>query len=770
MKVLIHIQALLFSSQALFIFLLLCPSVVRGQINIDTSTYTPQQLVQDVLIGQGVTASNISYTGTNESIAYFSNGGTTNLGLDSGLVICNGDVNLIPVQGTNIPNAGANLGLPGHPLLESLIPGFTTYDAVYITFDFIPVSDTIRFRYVFGSEEYPEFVNSSFNDVFGFFITGGIDPNTGTLYNNENIALIPGTNIPVAIDNVNNGSTNTGPCVNCQYYINNDNGMTIEYDGLTTVLEAWARVIPCTQYSIFIGIADAGDAIYDSGVFLEAYSFTSDPILIERSYTNTAVDTLAIENCNDVTVTFRLPQPIGSNTSIPLTYTGTAQAGVDYDPLPSSIIIPAGSDSASITISAIPGGITGTKTLNIIYPVNCKADTVSVTLRQQDPLTTTTTPDTTLCTGAATLNVQGQDGAPPYTYNWNTGDTTSVIGINPATHTTYTVTTTDLCGQTSEDTIQVSVSTPVISPLNDSICAGDTAFLSAHLPGAQSYLWETGDTTATLAVSPPSTTGYTVTVTDTLGCPGTDTVYAVVHPNPNLTTSPDTTICEGGTATLQAHGAQLYEWSNGNTGQTINVLPTSDQFYQVVGTSHYGCKDTAEINVYINTYPSPSILADRDTICRGESIQLTAQGGDHFQWSHGETGPNTTVSPDETKQYTVTASNILNGTYCSADATITLAVVRCNTYFVPNAFNPTGSGYNDTFGPVGQFKNIEYYQFHIFDRWGNLVFQTGDYDEKWDGTGRGNEPLPPGTYVYKIKITEGSFEPITLQGTVILMR
>ncbi len=770
MKALLKIKGFRFSFRALFFFLLLCPSILIGQINIDTSTYTPQQLVQDVLIGQGVTATNVSYTGTNESIAYFSNGGTTNLGLDSGLVICNGDVNLIPVQGANIPNAGANLGLPGHPLLESLIPGFTTYDAVYITFDFVPVSDTIRFRYVFGSEEYPEFVNSSFNDVFGFFITSGIDPNTGTLYNDENIALIPGTNIPVAIDNVNNGTTNTGPCVNCQYYIDNDNGMTIEYDGLTTVLEAWARVIPCTQYSIFIGIADAGDAMYDSGVFLEAYSFTSDPIMIERSYTNAAVDTVAIENCNDVTVTFRLPQPVANSTTIPLSFTGTAQAGVDYNPLPSSVIIPAGDDSASITVSAVPGGITGSKELNIIYPVNCQSDTISVTLREQSALNTVTTPDTTLCTGAASLYAQGQSGAPPYAYSWNTGDTTSVININPTTHTTYTVITTDLCNQTSEDTIQVSVSTPVITPLNDSICAGDTAFLAAHLPGAQNYLWETGDTTPVLPVSPPVTTGYAVTVTDTLGCPGTDTVFAVVHPNPNLTTSPDTTICDGGTATLRAQGAQTYQWSNGNTGQSINVMPAADQTYQVVGVSPHACRDTAEINVYINSYPSPSITADTDTICRGESIQLTAHDGDQFLWSNGQTGPTTMVSPDKTKQYSVTASNILNGTYCSTDASINLSVIRCNTYFVPNAFNPDGSGYNDTFGPVGQFKNIEDYQFSVFDRWGNLVFHTSDYDSRWDGTGRNNTPLPAGTYVYKIIVTEGSFQPITLQGTVTLLR
>jgi len=135
-----------------------------------------------------------------------------------------------------------------------------------LEFDFIPSSDSVEFRYVFASEEYPEFVNASFNDVFGFFISGQ-NP-TGGAYSNLNIARIPGTNLPISIDNVNSTS-------HSQFYINNSGNSRIVFDGMTFVLTAKALVVPCQTYHIKIAIGDVMDGIYDSGVFLEASSFTS---------------------------------------------------------------------------------------------------------------------------------------------------------------------------------------------------------------------------------------------------------------------------------------------------------------------------------------------------------------------------------------------------------------------------------------------------------------------------------------------------------------
>ena len=132
--------------------------------------------------------------------------------------------------------------------------------------------------YVFGSEEYNEYVGSAFNDIFGFFVNGP-KPDGGS-YVFENIALVPGTEVPIAINNVNlgwamAGSPPPGPGVNGEYFVDNTSGLTIQYDGFTTVLEAKVAVIPGETYHFKLAIADAGDGIYDSGVLLESGSFKS---------------------------------------------------------------------------------------------------------------------------------------------------------------------------------------------------------------------------------------------------------------------------------------------------------------------------------------------------------------------------------------------------------------------------------------------------------------------------------------------------------------
>lgn len=117
-----------------------------------------------------------------------------------------------------------------------------------------------------------------FNDVYGFFVNGP-QPDTGN-YVDFNIALIPGTDVPIVINSVNNGNAScgtvpTGPCTNCEYYADNTNGLTIGYDGFTVPIEMQIIVVPDETYHFKIAVADAGDGIYDSGVFIEGQSFKS---------------------------------------------------------------------------------------------------------------------------------------------------------------------------------------------------------------------------------------------------------------------------------------------------------------------------------------------------------------------------------------------------------------------------------------------------------------------------------------------------------------
>ena len=237
---------------------------LRAQIIIINNA-TPTQLVNNFILS-GVTASNVLYTGGANTLGSFANGNTTNIGLPDGIIMTTGILSNIgnPVTdfATSVNGGGSDTSL------SNILPGYALNDASILEFDLIPVGNVLEFNYVFASEEYPEYVGSSFNDVFGFFINGP-DPQGGN-YTDRNIAIIPGTTLPVAIDNVN-ASTNTS------YFIDNQavNGQTIVFDGFTTPLLAQVYVTPLSTYHLKMAIADAGDASYDSGIFLKAQSMKS---------------------------------------------------------------------------------------------------------------------------------------------------------------------------------------------------------------------------------------------------------------------------------------------------------------------------------------------------------------------------------------------------------------------------------------------------------------------------------------------------------------
>ena len=262
---------------------------------------TPQQLVQNYLVGSGVTISNATYNGssaiiTSDQVGTFETAGsaTTELDLTGGILMTSGKANLA-IGPNNKGNAGANTNGTGDPDLNT-ISGTTTFDKAVIEFDFVPQFDTVRFRYVFGSEEFMEFCNS-INDAFGFFISGpGI---MGTFSNNsKNIAIMPGsTNMYVTINNI---------CGNAMTRWDNTGGLNYQYDDLTHVFTAWSIVQPCSTYHIKLAIADAVDHILDSGVFLEENSFSSPGITMNTTTNVPVLGNRALEGCNDVAVNFYL--------------------------------------------------------------------------------------------------------------------------------------------------------------------------------------------------------------------------------------------------------------------------------------------------------------------------------------------------------------------------------------------------------------------------------------------------------------------------------
>lgn len=233
---------------------------------VSITTSTNGNALASSLVGSGITISNVSLIGANNQQGFFT-GGAASIGISSGIILTSGNATLAPGPNTNDGSTGVT-GTGSDADLAGLIPGFSTNDKNVLEFDFTTTTGNLFFSYVFGSEEYNEFVNSSFNDVFGFFVDG------------NNIALIPGTTTPVAINNLNCGNPFSGVGPNCGLFNNNDptNGIptafNVEYDGFTDVFVASVLGLSAGTHHLKLAIADAGDTILDSAVFLQEGSFS----------------------------------------------------------------------------------------------------------------------------------------------------------------------------------------------------------------------------------------------------------------------------------------------------------------------------------------------------------------------------------------------------------------------------------------------------------------------------------------------------------------
>lgn len=258
-------------------------------------------------------------------------------------------------------------------------------------------------------------------------------------------------------------------------------------------------------------------------------------------------------------------------------------------------------------------------------------------------------PDVTICEGdSTTLTASGGTS-----YLWSTGATTASITVNPTSTTTYTVTVSDGSTSDNDDVIVTVNALPTANAgIDKTICEGDSVTLTAT--GGTSYLWNTGATTASILVSPESTTTYTVTVTQN-GCTADDDVVVTVNSLPTANAGADVTIEEGNSTTLTASGGGTYLWNTGETTESITVSPTVTTTYTVTVTQN-GCSANDDVIVTVNT-PVVANAGPDVTICDGDSTTLTASGGSSYLWNTGATTASITVSPTSTTTYTVTVSD-----------------------------------------------------------------------------------------------------------------
>ncbi len=360
-----------------------------------------------------------------------------------------------------------------------------------------------------------------------------------------------------------------------------------------------------------------------------------------------------------------------------------------------------GGTNASLTVS--PASTT-TYIVTVYSPNGCSAsDDVVVTVNPKPPANAG--PDQALCLGASvTLSATG---GITYTWNLNPFQPSSQITVSPQQTTTYTVTVIDANGCTASDDVVVSVYTtpPVNAGKDTTTCNGNAVLLTAT--GGNNYLWNTGQTTASISVTPLVNTTYTVTVSDANGCSGTDDVAVNVNPNPSITVSPHSAvICSGDSLIISASGAINYSWSppSGLSNTTIaNPVssPLNNTVYIVTGENQYGCTATASINITIEPYPILSVSPASALICSGQSINLTANGATTYNWTpsaglSSATSHIVIASPVITTTYTLTGTS-LNG--CSSTINYVIDVMPSpQINFTANTFNgcpPLSVEFND---------------------------------------------------------------------------
>ncbi len=731
-----------------------------AQLVVD-NTLTPTQMVEDVLLGPGVTASNISFTGVSGQSGYF-NGSNSNIGLAEGVILSSGNV-VTAIGPNDNGGAGNNVGSAGDDDLE-LLSGVNSFDAAVLEFDFVPTGDSIDFSYVFGSEEYNEFVCGTVNDVFGFFLSG---PGIAGPYTNGaiNIALVPGTNTPVSINTVNNGTAGiSGIAATCAaldpnwasyniYFAGNPGGATIQYDGFTVVLRAKAAVECGETYHIKLAISDGGDGIYDSGVFLEARSFRSNIVEVEIATASGSVEDgggWIVEGCTPATIEFTRPfENADTLLAVPVYLSGSAINGVDFSGVPDTVFFAIGDTSVSIEIQALQDGTVevGDSIVITVYTISLCGDTIISTgtiqiLDVGPPYPAMAPADFVWCNSdSVLLTATAMLGNPPYTFEWSNGAVGNAIWVQPNSDTSFVVQATDACGTPSfTDVVNIDF---VITTLQTSMdvtlsCPGDNATLTAIATNgipSYSYSWSSGQSSSTITVQPTQTTEYVISVTD--NCPQgstvRDTITVTVLPYTAVSVSvADTSVlCPGDAVSISsaiANGAFPfdYSWSNGATGPSTTANPNSTSDLILTVTDHCGSVATDTATVLVPVYAPLSVtilnddllLGDTITICEfwSDTLALAVTGGlSPYAYSWNGMLIESSLTNDSvivSAPYELAPDSSIVGVYsvmvtdqCMEDATseVIVQAISCDI-IQPNVFNPNSDfqGGADICGNVPQ--------------------------------------------------------------------
>lgn len=703
-------------------------------VNSTAPRNNPMWLVQNVLVGPNL----FVYSPLNQFGLPISQPNSVQLGkftctnpafgLDSGIVMVTTDaIDVVPGQSGNFttyPNQtpSANLGTVLNAIGST---NSNQYDRASIQFNFLANGDSVKFDYIFGSKEYSGYTCSNFNDVFGFFLIGpGI--NGAPMYNANgslridtvNLAVIPGTNVPVAVNTINQGyPSGSYPASNClsanpnyvahsSYYNANSGGSSIvNLEGFTDVFTAKAGVKCGVPYTIKLMISDVSDGALNSAVFLGARSFLVPTISLSPTTNSGAsfTDSVMVEGCARSYLLFQRAGATSDTLTAQFQYVGTAGASDFASTLPSSLTLLPGQTTDTLWFEPIDDGIAEAPELLrvrmlpvasdcAVYP----SDSVDIWLRDRVP-------------HQALLSLdQGNDTL---------------------------------------------------------ACPGSSAVLRATLTGGEGVRWGywEHDSTQTVlaAVAPAQTTTYRYLSWDECStAPRTDSITIYVDPYDSLRTESDTLfLCPGDAVALEAvasggRGTRSIQWLGGGpSGSTWTVSPASSQWFRYKVTDN--CLIEARDSIYAWVVPQPvasfGYLQDPGNLL---DVGFTNYSSDtlNVRWFFGDGDTSTRVHPRHVygRPGTYWVGLAVRDSLGCADSLAYPIDLKMDHYvYIPSAFTPNGDAVNERFNVVAT--GVVKYEWAVFNRWGLQIFHSDEDPNGWNGT-YGGEKVPAGPYSYKVFI------------------
>jgi gliding motility-associated-like protein len=723
-------------------FLLITSTFAFSQMTISTGVLTPAQYVNN-LVGPGITISNVTYTGTTQQVGSF--GGTSNIGFGSGVVLSSGATTELVGPATSATAGQNNVsGISNADLLSVANTAATavgsgtissTTDAAILEFDFVPISNVVSFNFVFSSDEYLTYVNSVFNDVFGFFvsgpgITGPYAAPAGFPNGSQNLALVPNSTLPITISTIH-------PGLNPQYYVSNAGGTTHVMNGFTTPIPITFDVQCGETYHFKFAVADCQDNYLSTAVFLQDDSFTSPPVNVSLQTAN-GTDTIP-EACVDADFLF-IRSACTSNDTLVVNYTvsGTATDDVDYILQDSPVTLLPGQDTATINIAPIVDAlIEGVE--SIVITVNYvdaggNAQTISGTVYIADiePVVITETDLLLKCfNDSIPISVAVTGGSGVYSYDWLSSSSTAAndtVAISQNGTYNYLITVTDLCLGPKTDTVTIVMNQTLIvdtmwmGPATCEPIGWVSGFILGQT-GVPQYNWSGPGANSPNNIDASvwenlSSGWYYFNVEDNV-CAVDDSIFVTILNPPIAAISPSTySGCtpEDVIFTNNSQNASNFAWDFGN-GQTANLTTTASQsqtftsqsLVQLIASEGV-CADTAYVLITIN-------------IC-------------------GCTDP--------------TATNY--------DPTATVDDGTCYypipTVIAPNVFSPNGDEDNELFYLTTT--NATSITLTILNRWGNVVFESTGINPAWNGKIQNGSDAGDGVYFYKYIVN--GLQDVVLEG------